>query len=237
MSTKETLEERLLFAINQDDLILVKELIDSGADVNALQWPNIDIVNINEASPLMLAATFGYTDCMALLIEHGANVNVRSTDFHIATPLIAATITNNLCGVELLLRRGAVIDETDGNGNTAFLVGCDDADEDSVPVLRCLIEHGANPHRVNHQGHSALMESLSDGDDSLPVMEFLIASGVDIDHRNKAGETVIEMADRLGYRMASCFLKDYLNSRKSQSVLDKLIRAEKIKKEFDEIAF
>lgn len=236
MENNLSLEDKLLDAIYHDDLALIDELINQGADINSDQWPNIKLVNINEASPLILTTTFGYIEAMALLIKRGANVNYRSFDFHIATPLIAAVITNNLAAVKLLLANGANIDEIDGNGNTAFLIACDGADESFLPIMRYLLNLGADLYHVNNQGNSALIESLSADDEAIPVWSFLIENGIDIHHKNSAGDTAIMLAERLGYSAAVDFFRQYHESKNNLSILDNLI-LNNTKKEMNGIEF
>ena len=58
----------------------------------------LDAVNIcadDGASPLFLAAQEGHVDCIRLLLEHGADANLATTD-PVALPLHAALQFNHI---------------------------------------------------------------------------------------------------------------------------------------------
>lgn len=59
---------------------------------------------------------FGNTDSVLKLINAGANVNEK--DVYGLTPLIQATITNNLTIAKTLIEKGASIDQKDVTGQT-----------------------------------------------------------------------------------------------------------------------
>lgn len=60
---------RLMYLANEGDLEGIKELLDSGVDLN--------FKDIDDRSALHIAACQGYTDVVALLLESGADVNCK----------------------------------------------------------------------------------------------------------------------------------------------------------------
>jgi ankyrin repeat protein len=63
--------EKLFDAIEDRNLEKVKELIDSGCDVNRSY-------SEDEITPLMYAATIGNLEIVKLLVQSGADVNAKS---------------------------------------------------------------------------------------------------------------------------------------------------------------
>jgi hypothetical protein len=76
---------------------------------------------IQGRTPLLWAAVSGRTDLVKLLLDHGADVNVRES-LGGTTVLICATASErgDLALVNLLLEKGAALDATDGHGDSAL---------------------------------------------------------------------------------------------------------------------
>lgn len=62
----------LLHAIHTDQIRSVEALLDGGADINR--------ASPNGTTPLMMAAGYGYTDIVELLLKHGANPRIPGPD-------------------------------------------------------------------------------------------------------------------------------------------------------------
>lgn len=90
--------EALLVAARKSDVAAVKELLAKGADVNAKTQYG--------ATPLSYACDRGNLEIVKLLLEHGANVNVKDT-FYKATPLTWASSKGHGEIVRALLVKGA----------------------------------------------------------------------------------------------------------------------------------
>jgi len=58
----------LLHAIHKGQIHSIEALLDGGADINRLSGDGI--------TPLMMAAGYGYTDIVQLLLRHGANPRI-----------------------------------------------------------------------------------------------------------------------------------------------------------------
>jgi ankyrin repeat protein len=124
------------------------------------------------ATPLMYAALHGDTESVRLLLESGADPNMRNDAG--ATALMWAT--DNAEKTRLLLERGAEVNAKSENGRTPLLIAA--RRFGSAPVVKLLLEHGADP-----SGKSAdifgditpLTEAARVGD--AEVMRMLIARG------------------------------------------------------------
>ena len=93
------------------DLAAVKRALTDGADSNA-QDPQ------SGSTMLSIAALMGHTEIVALLLEHGADVNAKSRDG--GTALHAAAFLGRVETVKLLLEKGADTTLENNMGSTAI---------------------------------------------------------------------------------------------------------------------
>jgi len=131
-------------AVRDDNLEIMKVLIDNGADVNvgvtrlkitplqiAARRGNVEMANlliasgakVNQpdhegASALHFAVRSGKNDIAELLISNGAEVNSKDNEEY--TPLHNAAWNGHLETVELLVNNGADINLTTYDGRTAY---------------------------------------------------------------------------------------------------------------------
>ena len=117
----------------------VKGLIKGGANVN---------VEIEESSPLGIAAKNGHLGIVKELIKAGADVNSRNgVDF---TPLLEAADNGHLEIVKELIEAGANIDHNSQlYENTALMLAVMIND---MSMTKTLIEAGADPFQINEYG-------------------------------------------------------------------------------------
>ncbi|MBU6175548.1 MAG: ankyrin repeat domain-containing protein, partial [Planctomycetes bacterium] len=90
--------ERLWTAARTGDLVAAQRELDSGVDVNA--------VTTYQSTALCFASDRGYTEVVRLLLERGANPNVKDS-FYNATPLMWAQMGKHYKVIPLLLQGGA----------------------------------------------------------------------------------------------------------------------------------
>ncbi|XP_039016677.1 integrin-linked protein kinase 1-like isoform X2 [Hibiscus syriacus] len=88
---------RLMYSANEGDLDGIRELLDSGIDVN--------FRDIDDRTALHVAACQGQTDVVSLLLQRGADV--QSTDRWGSTPLADAIYYKNHDVIKLLEKHGA----------------------------------------------------------------------------------------------------------------------------------
>src|SRR5687768_5006398 len=88
----------LLAAARKGDAAAVEALLDKGVEV--------DFKNSYGATALSYAADRGHVEVVKVLLEHGADVNVRDT-FYKALPVIWAALKGHAQVVRLLLDKGA----------------------------------------------------------------------------------------------------------------------------------
>ena len=221
-----------LFAVRGGHLDSSRALLDAGVDVNQ---PLSD-----GTSPLVLAVINAHYELAGLLLERGANPNAdaqgwsalhqiawsrrHNAGFNLPGPVQ----TGNLDSLELvrqLVKRGANVnarttkEPRDGNrnmlnrlGSTAFLMA---AKNDDVPMMRVLLEVGADPSLTTNRGTTALMVAAGVGiwapgenpgthEEALAAMKLALeAGGGDINDVDMDGETALHGAVYRGGNMAA----------------------------------
>ncbi|CAB1108018.1 unnamed protein product [Ectocarpus sp. CCAP 1310/34] len=136
----------LMVAAEQGHVATVKVLLAAGADVDvrevdyscsalslAAQYGRIGVVKallehgvdanegvIDDQSPLHWAAGHNRPDCVAVLLDAGANINGRCNFLDNHTPLHSASKTASNEALLALLSRGARVDEKTDDGSTAL---------------------------------------------------------------------------------------------------------------------
>lgn len=183
----------LIQAVIKEDIELVQELLERGADVNFQDedggW-----------TPLHNAVQSGRKDIVDLLLLSGADPCRRKKNG--ATPFIIAGLEGNVELLQLLLSKGANVNESDENGFTAFMEA---ASYGKVDALRFLYEKGAkvnlgrktkeDQERLRKGGATALMDAAQNG--HLEVVKVLLDEmGADIKARDNMGRNALIRAFR-----------------------------------------
>jgi ankyrin repeat protein len=132
-------------------------------------------------TPLMNAGAVGSIDAMKLLLEHGAGVNLTSTNG--ATALMWSV--TDIEKVRLLLARGANVNAASNRGRTALhLAARSDA---SAPVVKLLLAAGADPKATDALKSTALLAATAGND--IETIRLLVDAGIDINAADMAGFT------------------------------------------------
>ncbi|RDD43703.1 Ankyrin repeat domain-containing protein 46 [Trichoplax sp. H2] len=98
------------------------------------------------------------------------------------------------------------INEKDEYGRTALHIA---VSRGRLDLIQCLLENGADPMALDHQGNSPLFFSLK-----LQSAQFLSNHGADIQHRNLRGDRAVDYVRRLGGRSELIdFLSGYQNEQ------------------------
>jgi ankyrin repeat protein len=144
-------EEQFFRAILSGEILVVKDMIEKGADVNARD----DQYGI---TPLHTAAYYGRTEIVKLLLKK--NVNINAKDKEGETPLIAA-LTSGHTGIgEILVNKGAVVNIQTKKGWTPLHFAVSRGDED---LVRLLVEKGADLTAKTNEGKTPLDLAIASG--------------------------------------------------------------------------
>ena len=108
-------------------VIIVKALIESGANVHALESENL-------VTPLARACIVGRADLVEAFLDSGADID--SLDSAKWTPLMHAAIKSGAAGaVAVLVKRGANLDAVEDNGLNALLLASANAQLEACLIL------------------------------------------------------------------------------------------------------
>lgn len=139
----------LMSAAHDGNAEMVAFLLKQGAHPNA-QDKHGD-------TALQVAATFRCTAAAKLLLAAGADPNL--VDFEKSSPLVSAAITQDRELAQALLEHGAKPD-LPGQGQTALYFAAEHGD---LPMVRLLLEKGANPNGSFRSQATPLVALASEG--------------------------------------------------------------------------
>ncbi len=223
----------MLFAVREGQTEVVKILIQAGADVKAEMRPRARIgKGVNPGtSALILAVENGHFDLAVELLKAGADPNDQRSGY---SPLHTLTwvrkpnrgdgedgdpapeesgkltslgfvreLAKHGADVNLRLKRGKSgrgrINQRDA---TPFLMAADTAD---VPLMKLLIELGANPKLANAEGCTPLMAAAGIGtyapgeeagteEEAIQAVKYCLKLGLDINATDRNNETAMHGA-------------------------------------------
>jgi ankyrin repeat protein len=122
-------------------------------------------------TPLHLAAFFGNIMIVEFLVVSGAHLNAESKNALKNQPLNAATTSNKMDIVQLLLKKGADVHFAQHGGITPLHAA---AHNGNVEMVRTLLAHGANPNAKNDKGETPMDMATQQGHTNvLPLLRSL----------------------------------------------------------------
>jgi ankyrin repeat protein len=111
-------------------------------------------------TPLHLAAHFGHAEAVRWLLEHGANVRVRSTNTLDNEPIHAALAGQDYDAIRALLDAGADPNAVEHGGFTPLHQAADPGD---VRLIELLLARGARTDAKDDRGRTPLDLALAGG--------------------------------------------------------------------------
>jgi len=161
VSSKNTFSTFLVYACENENLDLVKLLVEHGANVN--------LVDENGYSPLISACAYNNSNIAKYLIEHGADINQSfflNTPLNIVyqngTPLTIACRNGNEDIALCLLEHGANVNDKDRSGCTPISYACK---KGNVNIIRFLMNYGADESQCQFPFIPSLIIAYEENDE------------------------------------------------------------------------
>nr|XP_046272584.1 ankyrin repeat and SOCS box protein 16 [Scatophagus argus] len=166
--------------------VCVQLLLSHGAEA--------DLLAADGSAPLHLCTSAHSLQCAELLLEGGAEVNVRMMESRL-TPLHVAARRGLEEHVELFLRHGADVLATSREGETPLNAACSGAERPSeagryLRVIQKLLDAGADPRTAGRKQHTPLHNACANC--SPRIVEVLLQHGARADVANCAGFTPMD---------------------------------------------
>jgi ankyrin repeat protein len=165
--------DALYSAIRANDLARLVTQLKGGANVSA--------VDAGGTTALMQATVTGSVEAMKLLLDNGADAQLKSNAN--ATALMWSV--TDIRKVRLLLDHGVDVNAVSKLGRTALLLAA--MSDGSVDVVRLLMARGADPRVVDSLKKTALLAATEGGDTE--TIRLLVDAGLDVNAVDFAGFT------------------------------------------------
>ena len=169
----------LILACQLNSAFIAELLINAGA--------NVDKRIPNGINALMVATDNNSTDCVRLLLAHGASANSEKGS---QSPLMLAAINSNIDCMRMLLKHGSNPNTQEKNGNTALMMSARAKD---VQCLQLLIDRGADLNlKDDDQFHALMIAQCCENNNACTSL--LIRAGSSLNTVNAYNETPLNYA-------------------------------------------
>ncbi len=165
------LNKDLIDAIKNNNYSKVEKLLVHGADVNS---------TIDSYTPLILASEWGHIDVVKLLLENGADVNLKTLGNESA--VVAAYEKDHIEIMKFLVEHGAQVDDI---LYRFFMFAIDE----KIEMTQFFLEHGATIDAKSFVTATGFRNR-----NNLELVKVLLASGVDINGKDNNGKTALQSA-------------------------------------------
>jgi uncharacterized protein len=167
-------------AVTNGQYEVIRILLGRGADVNAMS---------NAGTPIFYSAIQGDRRSAKVLLDAGANPNLKSDEDDAVTPLIAAATENKLDIVELLKRYGAKVEEPGQDGTTPLMKA---TKENKPKLVKQLLRIRAKPDLPDIHGETPLIYAVIEG--FTEICKLLLDARADIEQYAITGNTPLMVA-------------------------------------------
>ncbi len=241
-------KKELVVAVFDNDINKVREIVNKGINVDFMvvsigdenvKGIKVHIKRIDAVlvivekgqgrygyTPLHRSIIFGYIDIVRILLEGGADKNLK--DGYGRTPLHLATRKNNLDCVRVLLDYNVSLDErisekssTTGEtelGDTALITA---AMYGYIDIVELLLNKGANVNGIGRHGLTPLI--VASITCKFSIVEILIKNNADIYIQSDNGSTAMSSAEEHGFDDIAMLLQNTSNQNPNTYVLAEIL--------------
>lgn len=187
----ETMQERLFEAVVGKEIDIVRELLNSGADINAQDEQG--------RTAIMIATYANDAEMVKVLIDEGADVDIQ--DDMLNNPFLYAGAEGYMDILKLMIAAGADPKITNRYGGVALIPASEHGYVEVVEEL--LTNTKTDVNHVNNLGWTALLEAiiLNDGSEKQQqTIRLLIEYGADVNLADKDGVSPLQHAREKGFK-------------------------------------
>lgn len=153
---------------------------------------NISYISDHNKNILLYhAPNFDNSELVPFLIEHGADINAKTTNN--ATVLHSVSESGNISLVDWLVTNGAEVDVKDNHHNNALYYAYISG---NFSLIQLLVEHGADVNAKINDNHTILHYAAIS--DNFSLVQFLVEHSADVNAKTDSGETVLHFAVQSG---------------------------------------
>ncbi|MBP5358641.1 MAG: ankyrin repeat domain-containing protein [Treponema sp.] len=174
-------ETVLYFLCNTDkpNLDLIRKVIKKGAPLNIPGY---------SFTPLTAALYHEQVELARLLVENGADVNLKDSDNRY--PLNLACKAGNYNLVEFMISKGAKVNGSGKEGYTPLHNAVESGSKDSLEIVKLLVQKGANVNASTEAGWTPLILAGWEDVNGFEIIKFLVSKKANINAKTKKGDNV-----------------------------------------------
>ncbi|MCY3897528.1 MAG: ankyrin repeat domain-containing protein [Caldilineaceae bacterium] len=182
----------LFTAIGSDNAVMVRLMVEAGADVNAAE-------GFGGNTPLHEAVENGNAEIVQILVDAGADIEAEG--FMGRTPLGLAAEEGATEIMQILLGQGADNGTPEGEDKQSPAIGSEALftaiKKGDVETVRLLVEAGADVNAAEgFGGNTPLHEAVEEG--NAEIVQILVDAGADIEAEGFMGQTPLGLAAEEG---------------------------------------
>ena len=165
---------------------IIKLLLDTSVKVNG-----VHTTVYGEQCALMSASKNGQIETVELLLQHGADVNLKNKRG--LSALMLASQNGHIKVTKLLLERGAQINLQDEDGCSALILASQNR---QVEIVQLLLQHGAQVNLQKTNGLCALVLACLNW--CFEIIKMLLEHGAQVNLQDTDGSSALMLASKKG---------------------------------------
>lgn len=217
----EEMDQHLFWSARCGYIRDVHRFLDAGANPNAVANKDLYSDVHKGYTPLLASLRVKSTDCLAALIERGADVNLfTEVKGKKASPLIKAAQSGRYFHLKVLADAGADLSAVNEKGENLLMNAARNFTDRHWPIVHYVMHKGTDINEQDADGHTALMKALSTKNSNKDLMRYLIMNGSDFLIKNNNGKTAYDIARKYGNNLAMVMMESIVDHTAMSRVID-----------------